>query len=46
MSDYDKTKISDLIAIGLDKSRVTKERGDALEAFMRRCGRREARWIF
>jgi hypothetical protein len=31
MSDYDKTKISDLIAIGLDKSRVTKERGDALE---------------
>jgi hypothetical protein len=31
MPDYDKTKINDLIAIGLDKTRVTKERGDALE---------------
>lgn len=31
MPDYDKMKIHDLIAVGLDKERVTKERGDALE---------------
>ena len=31
MPDYDKMKIHDLIAVGLDKTRVTKERGDALE---------------
>lgn len=31
MPDYDKAKINNLIAVGLDKGRVTKERGDALE---------------
>ena len=31
MPDYDKRKIGDLIAVGLDRTRVTKERGDALE---------------
>jgi hypothetical protein len=31
MPAYDKTKIDDLIAVGLDTTRVTKERGDALE---------------
>jgi hypothetical protein len=31
MPDYDKRKIDDLIAVGLDRTRVTKERGDALE---------------
>src|ERR1700733_3619349 len=31
MPDYDKPRIDNLIAIGIDKARVTKERGDALE---------------
>jgi hypothetical protein len=31
MPDYDRTRIHELIAVGLDKMRVTKERGDALE---------------
>jgi hypothetical protein len=31
MPEYSRDKIDSLIAIGLDKSRVTKERGDALE---------------
>ena len=31
MPDYDKRKIDNLIAVGLDRTHVTKERGDALE---------------
>lgn len=31
MPDYDTGKIRDLMAVGLDKTRVAKERGDALE---------------
>lgn len=31
MSDYSRDRIDSLVAIGLDKTRVTKERGDALE---------------